>query len=318
LNPQNYPVDPSAITWSGLAGSQAGGQPSFAQIAPGGSVSWSGGATVTTSTATTTAALTGNASVPNNALFTSPLGSNTIYVTKASWDSLGAATGFSVAASESRFPSGTTISSITANPAPVATTLGLITGTASIPPITAFKTPAGVNYLYITQASWVALNGAIGQGVYSNDFPAGTTVTGVSGPATANGASYYTITFSQNAVLPHNPVTSNLGTRAVQVFSNTAYVYFTATQTYAPYSVGDSITVSGNTGSTFFNGTFTVTACTTTYVAYALATNNYGPVTVGGNVVNNNALATTTLFKLHTSKLGFVTNRYCCYRQYCR
>lgn len=47
LNPSNYPEDPTKITWTGLSSAAAGGQPSFAQIASGGSVSW-GGSTYTT------------------------------------------------------------------------------------------------------------------------------------------------------------------------------------------------------------------------------------------------------------------------------
>ena len=50
LNPANYPTDPTKITWTGLSSSAAGGQPSFAQIASGGSVSWSGNLTTTTAT----------------------------------------------------------------------------------------------------------------------------------------------------------------------------------------------------------------------------------------------------------------------------
>jgi hypothetical protein len=42
LNPQNYPTDPNNITWFGLSGAGAGGQPSFAQIANGNSVTWIG------------------------------------------------------------------------------------------------------------------------------------------------------------------------------------------------------------------------------------------------------------------------------------
>jgi hypothetical protein len=44
LNPINYPTDPTKISWNGLSASAAGGQPSFAQIAAGGSVTWGGGA----------------------------------------------------------------------------------------------------------------------------------------------------------------------------------------------------------------------------------------------------------------------------------
>jgi len=68
LNPINYPTDPTKITWTGLSSQAAGGQPSFAQIAPGGSVTWSGnystslatiqGAFTTTTTAKSFAAST--------------------------------------------------------------------------------------------------------------------------------------------------------------------------------------------------------------------------------------------------------------------
>ena len=50
LNPANYPTDPTKITWVGLSSQATGGQPSFAQVASGGSVTWSGGASTTTGT----------------------------------------------------------------------------------------------------------------------------------------------------------------------------------------------------------------------------------------------------------------------------
>ena len=50
LNPSNYPEDPTKITWTGLSSTAAGGQPSFAQVASGGSVSWGGNAYTTTAT----------------------------------------------------------------------------------------------------------------------------------------------------------------------------------------------------------------------------------------------------------------------------
>ncbi len=50
LNPSNYPEDPTKITWTGLNSAATGGQPSFAQIASGGSVTWGGGATTSTAT----------------------------------------------------------------------------------------------------------------------------------------------------------------------------------------------------------------------------------------------------------------------------
>jgi len=59
LNPRNYPANPTNITWAGLSGAAAGGQPSFAQIALGGSINW-GGVPLTTTTATIQGALTTN------------------------------------------------------------------------------------------------------------------------------------------------------------------------------------------------------------------------------------------------------------------
>jgi hypothetical protein len=71
LNPQNYPTDPTKITWTGLASSAAGGQPSFAQIASGGSVTWSGN--VSTSTATVQGAFTNTLTAKSFAAVTNTL-----------------------------------------------------------------------------------------------------------------------------------------------------------------------------------------------------------------------------------------------------
>jgi hypothetical protein len=54
LNPQNYPTNPADITWFNLTSAGAGGQPSFAQIANGNSVTWIGSvAPITASNALT-------------------------------------------------------------------------------------------------------------------------------------------------------------------------------------------------------------------------------------------------------------------------
>ena len=50
LNASNYPTDPTLITWNGLSSQASGGQPSFAQIASGGSVTWGGSNYTTTAT----------------------------------------------------------------------------------------------------------------------------------------------------------------------------------------------------------------------------------------------------------------------------
>ena len=43
LNPKNYPTNPNDVTWAGLNTGGAGGQPSFAQIASGGDITFIGG-----------------------------------------------------------------------------------------------------------------------------------------------------------------------------------------------------------------------------------------------------------------------------------
>jgi hypothetical protein len=72
-----------------------------------------------------------------------------------------------------------------------------------------------------------------------------------------------------------------LTTTAAASAAGTATITF-ATQTVAPFVVGQTIVVAGITP-TIFNGTWTVTACTTTTVQFALAGTN-GPQTVAGTV----------------------------------
>lgn len=72
LNPKNYPLDPSDISWSGLTNEAQGGQPSFAQIALGGSINW--GATTDVKTATVSTDIdTGFIYNPSNNSRSSPL-----------------------------------------------------------------------------------------------------------------------------------------------------------------------------------------------------------------------------------------------------
>ena len=63
----------------------------------------------------------------------------------------------------------------------------------------------------------------------------------------------------------------------------TATLTFASVQSIAPYASGSTITVSGFTSQTGFNGTFTVTSCTTAAVQYALASSLTG--TVMGSVI---------------------------------
>jgi len=99
LNPQNYPSDPSTVQWIGLNGVSQGGQPSFAQIAPGGNVNWSSGAQQTTKTVST-------------ASTNSQVKTNFLYIKQASWEASQAKVGTEVQ-DPTKFPAGTRVSSVT-------------------------------------------------------------------------------------------------------------------------------------------------------------------------------------------------------------
>ena len=92
LNPQNYPIDPADIGWADLTGVAQGGQPSFGQIAAGGSVNWNGGASTTTQTADTQAQMTASA----NAWFNVGGNRNYVYFLEADWENKGLRVGMSV------------------------------------------------------------------------------------------------------------------------------------------------------------------------------------------------------------------------------
>jgi len=111
LNPSNYPADPSTVQWTGLTGLAQGGQPSFAQIAPGGNVSWASGATQTTKTVSTA---TGNTQVKTNIL----------YFKQASWEASQAKVGTEVQ-DYTKFPAGTRVLSVAGPAEYIGTNTGL-------------------------------------------------------------------------------------------------------------------------------------------------------------------------------------------------
>ena len=58
LNPKNYPLNPANIGWQTLTTEAQGGQPSFTQVAAGGSVTWSTGAAAVTNNITAQSTIT--------------------------------------------------------------------------------------------------------------------------------------------------------------------------------------------------------------------------------------------------------------------
>jgi hypothetical protein len=221
LNPQNYPINPADIGWQGLTGLSAGGQPSFAQIAPGGSVSWAGGAVTTTTTATTTATMTNNITVPNNAAFNRPSNTTAFYVTRASWEASGAFTPGTfttplggVVINDGKFPSGTAITSvqgpynfsgfdyyvINTNRASTAT----ISATQTVTLNLGGNSATVSNTLYFTQASWVSSGAALNTEILDAKFPANTRVSSVAGPLVFGSTTYYRATFTQSSISATN------------------------------------------------------------------------------------------------------------------
>jgi hypothetical protein len=189
LNPQNYPVNPGDISWTDLTSSGAGGQPSFAQIAPGGSVNWRSESETTTATVqgqltatfTAIAVFSGLAFRSNAPFFYLP-------------QEIGLASGIQVGdICATRFPPGTVITQV--NPGFIsggvtyvqyrtsATASANVGGNAAID-IRAAQTAnaySATNFLFFTQTSWIASGASLGTRVAASDtkFPAGTAVNSV-------------------------------------------------------------------------------------------------------------------------------------------
>jgi hypothetical protein len=209
LNPQNYPISPANINWAGLQSSAAGGQPSFAQIAPGGSVSWSSGVTQTTAAVTSLAFPTGSLTAS-----TVPFGGNALIngagyfgITQATYDAAiinGLTVGDTV--SGTGIPSNTTITSMSywynsggvtyyivymnKNASSTTATTGLT--------VTKKYSVQNTSTVFFSQANWEAGGAAAGTEVSDTLFPAGTfvsTATRLSYFST----SYYRVTFTQTS-----------------------------------------------------------------------------------------------------------------------
>ena len=209
LNPQNYPLNPADIQWSGLQGAAQGGQPSFAQIAPGGSVNWNGGGTQTTAAATTQAYITGTIAL--GAVFSGRSVSNgdtRVFITQANYNTYiaqGLAAGDAI--SGSGIQANTTINSINF--------YGNISGTnyyqismnraanqnvtgASNVSVQKTYNLATTSTLFFQQASWESTTAKAGTEVSDALFPAGTFVSSAT-LLSYFGTSYYRVTFSQTS-----------------------------------------------------------------------------------------------------------------------
>jgi hypothetical protein len=214
LNPQNYPANPSNISWAGLSSLAQGGQPSFAQIASGGSVNWNSSGSITR-TATVSADIdTGFVyQVGINGERSSPLSiSNTSYATA------GPALVGSIITSQN--PSGHTgtgagdyiVLSIGAGDDVNTVGLNFRSTTGATQATQTLSTSSTVklvfrsytgftNRLLFTEASWNALGASVGTIVSPTEtkFPAGTAIQSIERKVLGTTA-FFEVRFNQTSI----------------------------------------------------------------------------------------------------------------------
>jgi hypothetical protein len=209
LNPQNYPTNPNNVGWGGLTSVAQGGQPSFAQVASGGSVEWTTGVATTTTTATQSAALTAqldsgiyNSSNRNSYVFVNA----TDYRNTFGTNSIAPVNGLTITGSA--FASGT---QITGGRIDATGDYGyfflnrrlqnnLNSGTSNAMTITFGGSLSGRNFMYATKASLEASGATIGTPVTDGGtvtFPANSSVTDISSESFA-GTEYYRVQFNNS------------------------------------------------------------------------------------------------------------------------
>ena len=231
LNPQNYPTNPSNVGWEGLSGLAQGGQPSFAQVAPGGGVTWTTGASTTTVDLT---ALTPLSVQVGTGIYRTPSNVNYIYVNATNYRALFGTTdldqviGTSVAGQG--IPSGTTITGgviqSTGNYGYFTisnrTTQNINQNQSNYFTITQGGNLVNRNFAYISQASWENSGAKSGDPVATSTtaptFPAGTRISSAS-QKTFAGSVYYEITFNNSF---NGTLTQSTGTITLE-FSQPAY-----------------------------------------------------------------------------------------------
>lgn len=239
INPQNYPLDPGDISWSGLQGLAQGGQPSFAQIAPGGSVNWSGGSTLTTDTATTQSTMSTTAVTRYTTR-----NSTALYLTEASFEGKGIRVGSTV--SGGSYPADTLVTQIIDYGSYyfVRTSKAhsgyLFSGT-TITFQYGGNATAGASTLNFTEASWEALSATVSTVVDDSNFPANTRVTSIN-ELTFGATNYYEVSFSQSSTGTINAgatVTFEFGQPAVALPGETIFSFIANAGERASIQLGE-------------------------------------------------------------------------------
>ena len=202
LNPQNYPINPNDVGWSALTGAAAGGQPSFAQVAPGGSVVWSTGATQVIRSATVQGPMTQTAE-----FLYGNRNNRYQYLSTAEFAALNGevTTGVQVTASGSdNYASNPrTIEEVYQEPwyGRVRLRFNQNINVQNADPTVTFRIGGdltGSNYLFFTETTWNATAAIAGDIVEDSKFSAGTAVAGVQ-KLTFGSTTYYRVTFTQSS-----------------------------------------------------------------------------------------------------------------------
>ena len=231
LNPQNYPVNPGLITWTGLSTLAQGGQPSFAQVASGSGIQWSTGATTTTTNLTAQATVN---AILDSGQSRSRNGNSFAYVSGTDYrstfgtDNIDPVLGKVVVSN--RLPAGTTITGGYISPSSnygyfffsQSLTGNINANTANAFTIQSHADISNVPYAFITKSSWEASGATNGTPVSSTSaspsWPANTIINNVKLVDFA-GTEYYEVDFNNAS---QGTLTQGSGTITLE-FSAPAY-----------------------------------------------------------------------------------------------
>lgn len=174
-----------------------------------------------------------------------------------------------------------------------ATTATLSVSTATSTVLTGYSPTASINCT--STAGSTTVTGNVTNNIKVGAIVSTATVQLAAGTTVASIVSATSFTVTNRANIPTTSI-SGSGTQATATF---------ATQTYIPYAVGSTITISG-ASPTSYNGSFVVTNCTTTSVSWASA--EILTATVQGTIAFTIAAGTTipTIFTQTIAALGAI------------
>ena len=229
LNPNNYPINPSDVGWTKLSGLSQGGQPSFSQVAAGGSVVWSTGASATTAIATAASVVSVQL---DSGLYNGGNGSQYIYISgndyRATFGSSDVTPVVGKTITGSVIQSATTILSAYISPTAgdnygyfqisKPTTAGVNPATADAFTVVATAALVNRNILWLGKASFEATAAKVGTTVTTGSsitVPANTTINNIS-LKTFGPTQYYEVQLSSTYTGTFSPASSTVTFSFVQ------------------------------------------------------------------------------------------------------